>query len=104
MNIITRWKILLKGKYFLLRCLGASAIGELIFTLTAYLIEFFGVVSISHIFQLIVVSYIIKLVLNLLLSIPVASLANWLKTVEKLDTDDFKFNPFSKLNNAAKNL
>lgn len=87
-----------------MRCLGASAIGELIFTLVAYLIEFFGVVSISHIFQLMMVSYIIKLVLNLFLSIPVASLASWLKTVEKLDANGYKFNPFSKLNNTDKNL
>jgi uncharacterized integral membrane protein (TIGR00697 family) len=102
--IITRWKILLKGKYFLLRCLGASAIGELIFTISAYLIEFFGMVSLSHIFQLMIVSYSIKLILNLFFSIPVASLANWLKTVEKIDVDDFKFkfNPFSKLNNIKK--
>lgn len=98
--ILTKWKILLKGKYFLLRTLGASSIGEFIFTISAYLIEFFGIVSLSHIFSLIAVSYTIKLIVNLLLSTPISLAATWLKRTEKINEHDFniKFNPFSKIN------
>jgi uncharacterized integral membrane protein (TIGR00697 family) len=47
---ISKWKILLRGKYFWLRSLGASVIGELVFTVIAYSTEFFDVVPLPELF------------------------------------------------------
>lgn len=79
---INKWKVLLRGKYFGLRSLGASSIGELIFTLCAYLIEFIGKTSSGNIMQLIMVSYLIKLTINPILIIPIAILTRKIKHSE----------------------
>lgn len=94
--VVSKWKILLKGKYFWLRSLGATAVGELVFTTAAYLIEFLGVVPYTALFQLMIISYIIKLILNPLLIIPSQIIATTLKRLEGIDTYDYgtNFNPF----------
>ena len=93
---ISKWKILLQGKYFWLRSLGASVIGELTFTVVAYLIEFSGVVPLSNLLHLMVISFAIKLFFNPLLIIPSIFLVFKLKQLEGVDVYDFRtnFNPF----------
>lgn len=93
---ISKWKILLHGQYFWLRSLGASAIGELIFTLIAYLTEFLGVTSLSNIIHLMIISYVIKLILNPILVVPSIITSYLLKRLEQIDVYDYKtdFNPF----------
>lgn len=82
--ILNKWKILLHGKYFALRSLGASAIGELIFTICAFLVEFVGMVSMSKIIELIIVSYLVKIIVNHILIIPASVLARIIKCYESI--------------------
>lgn len=93
---ISKWKILLQGKYFWLRSLGASAIGELIFTVIAYLIEFLGVVPFSNLIQLMAISFITKLICTPVFIIPSMLIAIMLKRAEGIDNTDksINFNPF----------
>lgn len=93
---ISKWKILLHGKYFWLRSLGASSVGELVFTVVAYLVEFLGVVPFSQLLHLMVISYVVKLVLNPILVVPSSFAAFLLKKVEGIDIYDIgiNFNPF----------
>jgi uncharacterized integral membrane protein (TIGR00697 family) len=93
---ISKWKILLRGKYFWLRSLGASAIGEFIFTIVAYSTEFIGVVPFSQLIHLMTISYVIKLVLNPVLVIPSLIAVRILKRLEGVDIYDvgINFNPF----------
>lgn len=93
---ISKWKILLNGKYFWLRSLAASSIGELVFTMIAYVTEFFGVTSFSNLVHLMLISYVIKLILNPVLILPSMFVAFLLKRLEKVDTYDYdtNFNPF----------
>lgn len=93
---VSKWKILLYGKYFWLRSLGASATGELIFTVIAYLTEFSGVVPFPHLLHLMIVSYIVKLALNPILAVPSSFAVFLLKKLEKIDVydNDINFNPF----------
>lgn len=94
---ITKWKILLRGKYFWLRCLGATAVGELVFTFVALVTEFWGVTSTSSILHLLAVSYGTKLLADPILIFPSSLLAAWLKKSEGIDTFDYNinFNPFN---------
>ena len=96
---VSKWKILLKGKYFWLRSVGASTVGELVFTLIAYLTEFLGVIPLSKLLGLMTISYVIKLILNPILAIPSMFIALILKKLEGIDVYDHhtNFNPF-KLN------
>lgn len=98
---ILRWKILLKGKYFWLRSLGASSIGEFIFTFIAYITEFIDVIPFKDIMHLMMVSYVIKILLNPILIIPSSFIANMLKYLEGVDLnhESVNYNPFKSNQN-----
>jgi uncharacterized integral membrane protein (TIGR00697 family) len=82
--VLTKWKILLDGKYFALRSIGASAIGELIFTICAYIVEFAGMTPISKIIELMAISYLVKLIINPILLIPASILTKFIKYHENI--------------------
>jgi uncharacterized integral membrane protein (TIGR00697 family) len=92
---VAKWKVLLKGRLFWLRSLGASIIGEAVFVIISLGMEFFGVVPLSTLLQLILVSFTMKIALNPILVIPSSILTAWLKKIEKIDVYDYdlKFNP-----------
>lgn len=106
--ILSKWKILLKGKYFWLRSLGASTIGEAIFTMIAYLTEFLGVVPLSTLIQLMTISFVVKILMGPILVIPASILARIIKKIEGVDAYDYStnFNPFkmSLSNDTPNNL
>lgn len=79
---ISKWKILLQGRYFWLRSFGASVIGELIFTIIAYSFEFIGVTSISNVIHLMTVSFIAKLIFTPIMIIPSSIAVVYLKKAE----------------------
>lgn len=93
---LAKWKILYKGKSFWKRSLGSSAIGEIIFTMIAYLIEFAGVVPTLNLMQLMAISVGVKLILSPFLVIPATLIASALKKSEGIDVYDHHtdFNPF----------
>jgi uncharacterized integral membrane protein (TIGR00697 family) len=83
--ILSRWQAVLCGKYFIIRSLGASMIGELIFTICVYVMSFYGSTSYIMIIKLIWISYVIKIAVNLILSIPIAIIVDKIKQyVDKL--------------------
>lgn len=103
---LSKWKIFLRGKYFWLRSIGASSVGELVFTVIAYITEFLGVVPLPTLLQLMAISYITKLVLNIVLAVPSGWIAFTLKRLEGVDTYDYltNFNLFKvSLNEAEPN-
>lgn len=94
--LITKWKILIHGKYFWLRCIGSSAIGQLAFTIITLSWDLFNVLPFNQITQLILISFTIKLVLTALFAIPSSIFVYYLKKLEHIDIYDYKtnFNPF----------
>jgi len=94
--LVTKWKILMKGKYFWLRGLGANVIGQLIFSSATALIDLLGVIPVADIIKVILSAYLIKITIVPILAIPSAFLASYLKKVEGIDTYDYttNFNPF----------
>jgi uncharacterized integral membrane protein (TIGR00697 family) len=94
--IISKWKILLKGKSFWLRSLGSSAVGEAVFTILSVLIIFTGTLSFPKIFSIIILAYFYKLIFSPLAIIPATICANFLKKSESVDVYDSStnFNPF----------
>jgi len=93
---LVKWKILMQGKYFWLRSLGSSIIGEFIFTFTCVLIAFIGVIPVSKIPQLIITSFLFKTIFNPLAVIPATILMIYLKKKEKIKAYEYSmnFNPF----------
>lgn len=93
---VAKWKVLLNGKFFWLRSLGASMIGEAIFITIALSMEFIGVVPWQTLLKLIFVSFMIKLIINPIFAIPSSIIAAILKRIEQIDVydHDIEFNPF----------
>lgn len=93
---VAKWKVLLKGRLFWLRSLGASIIGEAVFVIISLSMEYIGVIPWQMLLQLILVSFAMKLVFNPILVIPSSILAAIIKKIEKVDVYDYdlKFNPF----------
>jgi queuosine precursor transporter len=93
--IICKWKILVQGKYFWLRSLGSSAIGELIYLGLAAVISFYGIVTTHVLMRIIVSDYSFKMLYTCIAVIPASILVALLKKYENVSPPvDVDFNPF----------
>lgn len=93
---ITKFKVLLKGRYFWLRSMGATCFGEAALTLIVFFLTFAGLTKSSHVAELIVSGYIFKLIFAFIVAFPVTFLVGYLKRAEGIDVYDHttNFNPF----------
>ncbi len=94
--IITKWKIFVRGKRFWLRSITSTSVGELINSLVAFPLAFGGIISGRDILNLIVVSFVFKILYALVAVVPASMVVNYFKTVKKIDFYDYStnFNPF----------
>lgn len=94
--LLSKWKILVKGKYFWLRSLGSSVIGEAIFILVWGFLGFSNKFSFPVLFELMAVSYLYKIICNIVFIIPSSLIVVLLKNAEHLDQYSYgvNFNPF----------
>ena len=95
-RLITRWQFLLNGRYFWLRSVGASIIGETIFTSLAFVIILYKSVPQSILISMILGGVLLKLVFNMIFSFPASILVTYLKKNGYADFLSKKedFNPF----------
>lgn len=95
--LLTKWKILVRGKYFWIRSIGSSAVGLLVFTIITLTYDLGGIVPISEIVEFISISCAIKFLIISILAAPSAIVAHYLKGLEDIDIYDHatNFNPFS---------
>lgn len=94
--ILSKWKMLLKGKYFWLRSLGSSAIGEAIFTMVTIMFDYLHVFPLGKIIQMIALSYTIKMIGSIISIVPASFITPYIKKIENVDVYDHRtnFNPF----------
>ncbi|MCW8451908.1 VUT family protein [Legionella quinlivanii] len=78
---INKWGLKLGGRKFFYRSIGATAIGELVFTVMTNLITFnsFNVANISDTYNIILSDYLLKMIYSLIICIPNAMMVNWIK-------------------------
>jgi hypothetical protein len=97
--VMARWKVILKGKYFWLRSIACSSMGELVTSIIADIIAFMGTMEWKSLLQLIAAIYAVKLLYAILLAFPNSLLVIHLKLKEglKLFQDDaVQYKPFIK--------
>lgn len=87
-HIITKWKILLRGKYFWLRSLGSSTIAEGLYSAIAILMMEINSIPLVKIWKLILISYLIKVIYSVLFAAPANLLVNFIKISTKIDIYD----------------
>lgn len=94
---ITRWKYLLHGKYFWIRSLGSTGIGETLFTVFSVTLTLIGTLSLHNITAIVLWSVTIKLLFTALFVGPLTFIIRLLKNIEGIDIYDncYGYNPFS---------
>lgn len=88
--IISRWKILVKGRIFWIRNLGASAFSEILFSFLAVFMMELHSIPVNNILRIIIISCVIKIIFTLCFSYPAQVLVNYLKKLTGIDVYDFK--------------
>lgn len=99
--ILTRWKILLKGRRFWLRSLGSSTFSEALYSLLAIILMEIQSIPLSNILKLALISYLIKATYSVIFAGPANLLVNYIKKLTGIDVYDFpkNFTPFKYSNN-----
>lgn len=94
--LLSKLKILISGKYFWLRSLGSTMIGEAIFITVWGFLGFSNMFSLKTLLGFMLVSYLCKIIYNLCAIIPTSLLVVMLKNAEGIDHYDrgIDFNPF----------
>ena len=97
--ILTRWKYIVKGKYFWIRSILTSGMSEILFTLISVTLTLIGTVPQYDIFGIVIWSILLKILFTIIFSYPVTCTVNWLKRSESVDIYDNKFglNPFKEI-------
>ena len=94
--ILTKLKILVNGRMFIVRSLTSSAIGALIMIVLWATIAFSGKLKHNELIHLAVSDYVVRIIYAILFAIPSSYLVKILKNIDKIDIYDSKtnFNPF----------
>ena len=94
---LTKWKILLLGRFYWLRSVSASAVGQLCFTFISLTFDLLHVVPLHTLAELIFVSYTVKLIFTPIAAVPAVYIVAYLKNLEGIDVYDVNtnFNPFT---------
>ena len=94
--ILTRWKVLLKGRKFWLRSSGSSIFSEALYSIIAVLLIEMNSFSTENITKLIFTIYIIKVIFTIIFGAPASLLVTYLKKVTGMDVYDLpnNFTPF----------
>lgn len=87
--LISRWKVLVKGRYFLLRSIGASSVAEALYTLIAVFIMEISMLSYGSILHVTCLSFSIKLLYSLIFAVPSSLLVRHIKHKTGMDVYDF---------------
>lgn len=78
-SVVVRLRLYTKGKYFAIRSIIASGLGELILTLIVYFGVYWTTSAISGILQLVLDGYLIKLLYSMLLAFPSQFIISYLR-------------------------
>lgn len=94
--VITRWKFLVKGRYFWLRSLGSSMFAAALYSFLAILMMKLNSLSLDAVLKVAVVSYLIKISYSIVLAWPASLLVTYIKKCTGIDIYDLpkNFTPF----------
>ncbi|HAT8326967.1 TPA: queuosine precursor transporter [Legionella pneumophila] len=94
--LLSKWKIFLKGKFFIIRSLLSTAFGQALLTIIVDLLNYFGKLTDHHLGWLMVCGYLWKMGCALIMVFPAWLVVKYLKKVEQVDHYDIhtNFNPF----------
>lgn len=94
--LLAKWKVFLKGKFFILRSLLSTALGQALLTIIVDALNYFGKMSDVDLGWMMVCGYLWKICSALLMAFPSWLLVKYLMRAENVDYYDINtnFNPF----------
>lgn len=94
--IISRWKIFVSGRYYLVRVITCSIVGETVYVILFYCILMLGSLPLAKIWPLMLTSLLTKILFGIIAAIPTSFIAQRLKRIEECDAFDHNvnYNPF----------
>jgi uncharacterized integral membrane protein (TIGR00697 family) len=95
--LLAKWKIFLRGKFFIFRSLVSTAFGQALLTIIVDVLNYFGKLNDSSLLWMMFCGYLWKMCFAVLMVFPAWLLVKFLKKVENIDYYDFNtnFNPFA---------
>ena len=98
--IISKWKVLLKGRYFWLRSFCSSAFTEAVYSCIAIFMMELNAIPLHKVMKLIIISYLIKALYSLVFALPASFFVTYIKKATGIDVYDLpkKFTPSNRLN------
>lgn len=93
---ISKWKVLVRGRYYWWRSLTSSFVGQLVYIVLAVPLMLYGAVSNLHLMEIMLASLIVKSILIVVAVLPVSFLVGVIKVTQHLDVYDHgvNYNPF----------
>jgi uncharacterized integral membrane protein (TIGR00697 family) len=103
--LISKWKIIMRGRHFWIRCVLSAIISDLLMTLIIVIPAFLGKVPIHNLLSILVSGYLLHIIYAAVLIWPAFLVVIWLKKIENIDVYDYgiAYNPF-KFNNPTRNI
>ena len=94
-TLLSKWKITLKGRFYWLRSLSSTAIGEFCDTAIGFGIAFIGVLPFSEWSKLALYTFLVKIIWSIICVLPSSIIVLLLKDYLKLDVydHDTNYNP-----------
>ncbi len=94
--VLAKMKIMTNGKWLWSRTIGSTIIGELLDTIIFICVAFWGILPLSLLVMVIVSNYIVKTLIEVILTPITYAIVYWLKKIEQEDYFDTNtdFNPF----------
>ncbi|RUR09705.1 queuosine precursor transporter [Legionella septentrionalis] len=94
--LLAKWKILLKGRFFIFRSLLSTAFGQALLTIIVDALNYFGKITESNLGWMMFCGYLWKIGSALIMVFPAWLIVKYLKKVENIDYYDIhtNFNPF----------
>lgn len=84
--LISKWKLMCKGRYFWLRSIGSSMAGEAVMLIISVLVALIGVLSINQLIRLIIYTYIYKIIFAVVAAPMISLIAVFLKNTSYVDS------------------
>ncbi|MGC1181336.1 queuosine precursor transporter [Legionella sp.] len=94
--LLSKWKIFLKGKFFILRSILSTALGQALLTVVVDFLNYFGKLTDHHLGWMMVCGYLWKMGFAVIMIFPAWLVVKYLKKVEQVDHYDIhtNFSPF----------
>jgi len=95
--LLAKWKIVLRGRYFIFRCLLGTALGQASLTIIVDVLNYTGKMPVYDLILMMLSGYSWKMLFAILLVFPAWVVVKYLKKAEQIDHYDIhtNFNPFN---------